>query len=295
MSSIQQVLCAVDFSEPSIEALRYAVSVARRTGATVHAVHAWQLPVVPLADGGVVLGIDMTDRIRADLDRAIRELVAKHRAPEAPIEAHLVMGDPAATVIGEAKRLGCDTIVIGTHGRSGLPRAILGSVAERVVRTAPTRVFVVPPRLEGHESFADRPVRTILCAVDFSRTSEEALREAVELAETSDARVHVVHCWELAAFAHPNSELAVSHERQLRQDLEGLVHRYAARKAPLVPVIRRGIHYVEIVELAREVSADLVVIGTEGKTGLAHLFLGSVAERVVRSSPVPVLTVRPPR
>jgi len=294
VSAIQQILCAVDFSDPSTEALRYAIAIARRVGARLHVVHAWQIPVAAFTDGAAVLAVDQTDDLRTELERAMRELIATHGASDVPTETHLVMGDAAGLVVGEASRLGCDTIVIATHGRTGLPRMLLGSVAERVVRTAPGRVLVVPRRDPGQPSFADRPLQDIVCAVDFSKHSEEALRQAIPIAEAAKARVHVVHVWDSRTFFRPGDDAARAAAHRAAQDLEAEVQRHSGRKVELVPVVRGGISYVEIVALAREVDAGLVVIGTEGKTGLSRLLLGSVAERVVRSSPVPVLAVRLP-
>lgn len=289
---MSMILCAVDFSETSTEALRYAIATARRADAEVHVVHAWQLPIAALADGAAVIALDTTDRVRAELEDQLRALVAAHGAPDVVIHAHLVMGEPAALVVGEAARRGCDTIVIGTHGRSGLPHMILGSVAERVVRTAPGRVIVVPRRDPSQPPFAERPLREIVCAVDFTRRSEEALRQAIPIAEAAHARVHVVHVWDPSAYFRVDDVQVRAEAHRAAQEVAAVVHRHSGRRVELVPVVRIGTAYLQIVELAREVGADLVVVGTEGKTGVTRLLLGSVAERVVRSSPVPVLTVR---
>lgn len=288
----RHMLCAIDFSPISIEALRYAILVAKRSGAQLHLAHVWQLPVVSSADGAVVVGLEMSDRIESDLTRQLADLAARHGGEHLAIETHLAMGEPAATTVTLATRLQCDVIVIGTHGRSGLPRVILGSVAERVVRMAHGRVIVVPPPAEDRPSFAERPVSRIVCPIDFSEGSELALRDAVELAETWGAKVTVVHGYSLSAYSSLGSALAHGVERELRVDLENAVRRYASRGVAMDIMLRHGVVYEEIVAAAVEVSADLVVIGTAGRTGIARFMLGSVAERVVRSSPIPVMVVR---
>jgi nucleotide-binding universal stress UspA family protein len=286
----KNILCAVDFSEISIDALRYAIALARRAGGSVHVLHAW-VPMVPVSAGAVDVDETLIDRIAADLERPLRELAAAHQDPRVVLTTEARIGDSASTIVSRAEARGADTIVVGTHGRSGLPRVILGSVAERVVRTATTPVVVVPPRRDGAAAFADRPLRTILCPVDFSVASDLALRAAIELAEASGARVTALHCYDPAGLE--GTERATT-EKALQHDLDASIHRYAERGAPLAALVRAGVPYAAIVDAVRELDADLVVMSTLGKSGLAHFLLGSVVERVIRSSPVPVMAIRPP-
>ncbi|MCS6857564.1 MAG: universal stress protein [Deltaproteobacteria bacterium] len=134
--------------------------------------------------------------------------------------------------------------------------------------------------------------RSILCPIDFSEASQRALGLACDLAQVFSAEVHVIHVYQLSAYASPNSGLARDLESQVRRELEQFVGPAVQRGIPVRTGLRMGIPYVEIVEAAREIPADLIVMGTTGKTGLQHFLLGSVAERVVRSAEVPVLTVR---
>lgn len=135
-------------------------------------------------------------------------------------------------------------------------------------------------------------IRRIVVPVDFSEASERALRYAIDLAARLGAEIHLVHVWQLSAYASPASELARGMERDLARDLEQLAARHAGSGVLLHRHLRLGIPYVEICQAARELEADLIVMGTTGKTGLEHFLLGSVAERTVRSADVPVLTVR---
>jgi universal stress protein A len=141
-------------------------------------------------------------------------------------------------------------------------------------------------------------IRKILVPVDFSDASRSAASYAIELAEqlaAGDASVSVdaLHAWQLAGFATPTSELAKDTERQLRAELDGFLGELGA-KVPVRSHLRLGVPYQEIVQAAKEYESDLVIMGTTGKTGLEHFLIGSVAERVVRAAPVPVLTVRLP-
>ncbi|AKF08506.1 universal stress protein [Sandaracinus amylolyticus] len=135
-------------------------------------------------------------------------------------------------------------------------------------------------------------IRRILVPTDFSDAAEQALRYAVDLATKLGAEIHLVHAWQLSAYASPTSDLAKGMERDLSRDLAAVAQRYGAHGVTVHRHLRMGVPYVEIVEAAKDLGCDLVVIGTTGKTGLEHFLLGSVAERIVRTSEQPVLTVR---
>jgi nucleotide-binding universal stress UspA family protein len=145
MPAIQRILCPVDFSETSERAARYAVALARQLGAGLHFVHAWQMPVYAFPDGAVILGPDVVAQITGELQGSLDALVARHREPELAVEGHLAQGLADREITRLANELDCQLIVMGTHGRTGLPHLFLGSVAERVVRTSPVPVLTVPP------------------------------------------------------------------------------------------------------------------------------------------------------
>jgi nucleotide-binding universal stress UspA family protein len=136
------------------------------------------------------------------------------------------------------------------------------------------------------------PIHRIVCPIDFSPASANALRVALDYARAFKAEIHAVHAYQLSAYASPNSDLARDLEEQIRKEVETFLATIETHGVPVKMALRLGVPYVEIVEAARELNAELVVMGTTGKTGLQHLLLGSVAERVVRTADVPVLSVR---
>jgi len=143
-------------------------------------------------------------------------------------------------------------------------------------------------------------IRTILCAVDFSEISEQALEYAFGLAAKLGAKVEVVHVCQLPAYLFsdgavvPPADFEKNYLAGLQKKLDDLVTRYSDRGVEVAGDLLEGIPYEMITRCAQKRSADLIVMGTHGRTGLAHMLLGSVAERVVRSSTVPVLTYRTP-
>ena len=145
-------------------------------------------------------------------------------------------------------------------------------------------------------------VKNILCPVDFSDSSDHAMRYAVALAQTFGAALTLLHVVAPVVAALPGEtalpdtlhadidELAAACEERLRQTVGTL----AAEGLSVQPKVLNGVPFVEIIRYARDAETDLIVMGTHGRTGLGHLLIGSVAERVVRKAPCPVLTVKHP-
>ncbi len=135
-------------------------------------------------------------------------------------------------------------------------------------------------------------VRRLLCPIDFSGPSDAALTYASQLANQLGAELHVLHTWQLSAYASPASDLAKDTERSLVKDMESAIARMCPPGTKVQKHLRLGPAAETIVATARELSIDHIVMGTNGKTGIERLLVGSVAEEVVRSADVPVTTVR---
>lgn len=139
--------------------------------------------------------------------------------------------------------------------------------------------------------------RRILVPTDFSDCSQQALALAIEMARSSDADLTIVHTCEIPAYAYSELSIApgdlLSPVAEIAQaKLDELVREVRERCPGVRGVLKLGIPWEQIVATAAEVAADLVVIATHGRSGVAHALVGSVTEKVVRHSPVPVLTVR---
>ncbi|MFW6050154.1 MAG: universal stress protein [Myxococcota bacterium] len=143
MTQPKRILVGVDFSDTSTHALAYAADLAEKLGASLDVVHAYQLPVYALPDGAVMAGADFTARLTDDLQRELDRTVEPYGKRGLAVERHLVRGTPHEEIVRRAREDGAEMIVVGTHGRSGLEHLLLGSVAERVVRTAPIPVLTV--------------------------------------------------------------------------------------------------------------------------------------------------------
>jgi nucleotide-binding universal stress UspA family protein len=148
MRAIRKILVPVDFSEPSREALRFACDLARRYEAQVTLLHAYQLPGYAFPEGYLVAGPASVNDLLGLVDKALAEARREAEAEGVKVETRAVMGVAFAEIVRAAREGGFDLVVMGTHGRTGLKHALLGSVAEKVVRKAPCPVLTVRP--SGH-------------------------------------------------------------------------------------------------------------------------------------------------
>jgi nucleotide-binding universal stress UspA family protein len=142
--------------------------------------------------------------------------------------------------------------------------------------------------------------KRILSPIDFSKTSTHAFDYAVALAERLGAELQVVHVYQVPVYMMPEGvyemppDFGEEYLAKLEEQLKSFIQTRVSGKIPVSTRILEGVPYVEIVQYAKDVAADLIVIGTHGRAGLSHLLMGSVAERVVRTSDIPVVTIRLP-
>jgi len=297
---VAKVLCPTDFSPCAGQALEVAVLVARSFGAELHVLHGI---VLHAADPhSAVHHLPNLEEIQAILQRAAASALAEDIAPHADGTLRIVEVQRRAPFAGEAilnyaEEIGADLIVMGTHGRRGLSHLLLGSVANEVVRRAPCPVMTVRPRPDGAHL---RAIDRILVPVDFSKAANAALAAARDLAVAWTATLDVLHVIEetvMPAFyaAGVTSLLQLDPEIRTRcqAELSRRVERLGGPSVVANAHVREGKAAQQIVAFAAEQASDLIVLATAGRTGVERLLLGSVAEKVVRLAPCPVLVVRP--
>ncbi|EMA24685.1 universal stress protein [Haloarcula argentinensis] len=194
-------------------------------------------------------------------------------------------------VLDYADETDINLIVMGTHGRTGVRRFLLGSVTEKVVRLADVPVLSVKADAEpGTVSFDD-----ILLPTDGSSGAEAAIEPAGALASVTDATVHLVSVVDTRSLGvDVGSSVIVDELESVATDaVENTSDRLSEMGVETVETaIAHGVPYRAILDAIEEADADLVIIGTHGRTGIDRYLLGSVAEKLVRTSPVPVMTVR---
>lgn len=288
------VLVASDLGDASDEAIYQADARARTTGArlVVRAVVPDVVPVEPMMPMGAspVAMHELRARVEEELRARVGRLT---RREPGDVDVRVLPGVPHAAIVEEADRLAAGVVVVGTRGRTGLTAALLGSVAERVVRYASCPVLVARPRpLTGK----------VLVATDFSDPSLPALRAAADEARRIGGKVVAVHCVDAPALdwlglvggtTAEGLALSKASSGATRDRLRSRLHEALAEVGVTGEMfVLAGSPADIIVDVARDVQAEVIVMGTAGRTGLPRVVLGSVAERVVRHASTSVMVVR---
>ncbi len=285
-----RILVPLDGSELAELALAPAGLLARRFNAQL-----WLLQVlapVPLESGSSVR------LARAAVDQAQEYLQDVQRRLEASgltVRAIVRWGDPAGEILAAAQEGRADLIAMATHGRGGLGRWMLGSVADRVVRAATIPVLVVPARAAAA---ARQPgFRRLLVPLDGSALAEEALLHALLTARAFNATIELLSVMPRSDLTqYPESWFPDLEYEALRDERERYLHDLAARLRQeglqIEATLESGDVPEMIIRTAESHGADLIVMATHGRGSIMRWLLGSVATKLVTAAPVPLLLVR---
>lgn len=290
-----KVLVAYDLGDASREALEQSRTEAKALGATLGICHV--MPVMyevepffsPFRQEASFDGAKVEADMRTTIENKVRESLG-----DQPAEVFVERGVPYAEIIRRAETWGADLVVVGSHDRKGIARALLGSVAERVVRHAHGSVLVA------------RAIRTpgvVLAATDLSEASLPVVEAAARAAERRNARLVVLSAvdWSYAAWGSvagapfgatpvvPPPEVQAQIRAAMLETMQRELERVRATGSAEV---LDGSPASAVAEYAEKHGAELIVVGTHGRTGFSRLALGSVAEHVVRSAGCSVLVVR---
>lgn len=295
MSSTRPILVATDLSAPADEAVRQAHLRARADGVPLAVCHVIpsvspSAPLFPQRYAAMDLARpELRERVLAAVGARVQELTGRSTAE---LDVHVIDGTPSLAIVDLAERLGVPLVVVGSRGASGLERVLLGSVAERVVRYAHCPVLV---------SRLHPPTGHVLLATDFSDTALPAVAAAAREADHRTVQLTILHSIDaIPLLPDPTFRLSVPPDPlppELMQEIEAstrerLGEALARHGLSGDLVVTHGPAATAIVEEARSIDADLVILGTLGRTGWTRLLLGSVAEAVVRLAPCSVLVVR---
>ncbi len=295
---IGRILVPTDFSRDAEVACRLAAQLAMRAETDIVLFHA--LPGAEMVrQVGRTMGktqVAVLNDVREELRQWFEAVVPAEVRRFLEVEFTVKVSEPTPGIALAAKRSRADLILMATKGRTGIAHLLMGSVTEAVLRSVPIPVLAL--RLGQR----DRPlakVQRILWATDLSPVSEGAWYYALTLADVLAAEVvllHVVRPAEMAGVAEqPVPPPAGWMERCLAPLEQELERRQKAVEALGLRACRKvlvGIPAEAIVAEAQTEQADLIVMGTHGRTGLSHVLLGSVAEAVIRKAPCPVLAVQ---
>lgn len=304
MIEIKEVVCPVDFSEFSRRALHHAVTIAKWYGSHVSVLYVYGvgLPPAAFAPGPAAEALPpavLTPQTSAQLLAELKGFAEREQRQGIPMDFLVTDGNIAREILIQARALHADLLVIGTHGRSGFEHLVLGSIAEKVLRTAECPVLTVPREAPDAVQAVPRLFHEILLAVDFSDASTRALEYALSLAQEADAHLTLLHVIELPqsgeGFMPAGFDLA-SYLRDLstsfRDRLRSAVPESTRVYCHVEERVEVGAPYREILRVAAEQRVGVIIMGAHGHNVLDRMFFGSTAQHVVRQAHCPVLTLR---
>lgn len=313
--SFERILVPLDGSEMAAGILPVAEDLAKRLGARIDLLavvdpETTELPsYMPIALGAPSVGISAAElevadevqleRIRAATDY-LNTVANSLREDGLAVDVEAIVGDPAQEIVAMARRRHTDVIAMATRGRSAIGRGLLGSVTDKVAHSSAVPMLVVRPSDGG----VVEPISRLIVGLDGSRVSETALDPARDLAASLKIPLILLRATAVAArmaayggepyFA--SADLYGDTDEEAKDYLEAI----AARQRELGPDLETvetkvgpGTAYNEIQAAAAEHPGSLIVLATRGRSGLTRWVLGSVTDRIIRSSEGPVLVIPP--
>jgi nucleotide-binding universal stress UspA family protein len=284
---IKNILFATDFSPAAAAALPFAAEIAQRFGARLFAVHA------KTPESYALPATEIWPAIEVETENQKEQLKATMRQQFPNVESDVLVDDGGVwgVIDGLAKMKKADLIVVGTHGRRGIGKFLLGSVAEEIIRQASCPVLTVGPHSET-EAPREAKFKHIVYATDFGEGSHAAASYAIQLAEEHQAHLTLLHVIEhpkAGDLVHPR-ELEVAAIGSLRALVDGEAELWCEPKV----AVRHGSPAEKILEVAAKDQADLIVLGVRNFKGVlraTHLST-AVAHQVISQASCPVLTIR---
>lgn len=299
--SVKNVLFATDFSATSEAALPYATAICRRFGSTLHTAHVLSDASLLLMTGGVDYVSMSTIYEDAHTEAEVKLDQITARLEGIPHRNYVRHGQVWKNLAGIIDENQINLVVVGTHGRTGLGKLLLGSVAEDILRHAPCPVLTVGPKVSGRAKLpafqapgrdlspVELELRQIVFATNFAQYSLQVARKAVSLAEEFRARLTLLHVIEDYTGLGSRPDLMEDSMHRLLS----LVPNDAALQYPPEAVLEFGFAPECILKVASDREADMIVLGTRAsaEVGITHL-PWSTAHHVIAQAHCPVLTVR---
>jgi len=281
--TFKKVLSCIDGSEESFHAFEETVKFAKEKNLTVFA-----LTVAPSYHGDLSLvgmGVSVDDLSKPFKEALLkaREIASKYQVL---IKTLYEEGEPFEKIIDVAEEISADLIVMGKKGMSALEQILMGSVTERVIGYSNTDVLVVPKN-------ASIQWDKIVVAVDVSKYAEKVCKRALDIAKDFNSEINIVSTVEVspAVFAIKPEIFDVQVEKT-KQFLKETEIKFQKENIVVKLFIEEGEAYEKILELVDKIKAQMIILGTHGRTGLRRLLMGSTCQRVIGLSKLPVLVVK---
>lgn len=306
MAIFQTIIVPLDGSRLAETAIPMAVTLSQVTGAEMVLLRVLE-EMRPIYDAECreVIWVDPANpRLELLAPEILEPIVSRLAQQGLPAQAVIRLGDPRTEIIDEAERHPAPVIVMASHGRGGLSRLLLGSVATRVLQAAPCPVLIVRARATGQEPEMVT-LKSIAVPLDGSALAEQSLDIATPLARAADATLRLVRVAETyyeivtpppevftAPMAKPTLEMFERLENEAEEYLAVIAARFEQESLPVTWEVLSGDPGKELLDYAERERPDLMVITTHGRGGLSRWFYGSIADKVLTASETPVLVIR---
>lgn len=296
---LRLIVVPVDGSSFGEQAIPLAIRIAERQRAELEIVHVYEALPPYLVQGAPPLDPTLDEDLRKDR-QAYLDYIAQwlRRNTSAKVSATMLTGEEVATTLTDylAQRH-ADLVVMATHGRGGLSRIWVGSVASDLVRGSDTPVLLVRPTESGSRDTKAEPFRHALLPLDGTPADEEAIDHVIEVAGDAGVEFLLLHVViPVVYLAEPVESALLTEttiEAAMAQYLEEVARRIRARGFSVsTRVVADPSPVHAILELANERGVDLIAMETHARRGIAKLLLGSVTDKVIRAARVPVLVHR---
>ncbi len=292
MTDYKKLLIPIDFSEHSELAAKQGLSLAAIYKGTVYFLHVG----------------DDAERSAQRLSKFLSHKIG-YEMP-VPVKKLVAQGTPATVILSAARKIGADAIIMGSRGASGLRHLMQGSVSEKVLRQAHCPVLIIKkPKAVNSDSYVMPQIRDIsgtfqvdkiLVPLDFSPASKQAFYQAISLASRYNSTIYTLTVFEKKTkeFSHAHEEHTVVTLRgekiKLWEAFPRLINEsgYDTSRLRIKRMLLPGDPFSKIESVVEKKEVDLVIMGTNGRTGFEHFLLGSVAEKVLRSLHCSVMTIR---
>jgi len=290
--SYETILVPTDGSPHADRATRHALSLASAFDATVHALSVVDIAALagPFDAGGV--DQSFVDRYREQAEGHIEHVEQAWAHPD-QYHGEVRQGTPSSVILEYIEEADVDLVAMGTQGRTGLKRFVLGSVAEHVLRASPVPTLITRV---GDDEPPTLPYRNVLVPTDGSECASGAVDHALAIAGATDATVHAINVVDTEAYKRASGSVLPSDyvdilEHSGKEATAGVVERAEDAGLDVRAAVLEGRPSDGIVAYAADNDIDAVVMGTHGRSGLDRFLLGSTTERVIRQSDLPVVAV----
>ncbi|QSG06327.1 Nucleotide-binding protein, UspA family [Halapricum desulfuricans] len=279
------ILLPFDGSDGAAAALHHTAEIAHWADATIHVLFVADTT----RDSVTVVETHVVDALVEKGEEIVEDAAKTLRTLGADYETDVIQGNPAPMIAEYAEQYGHDLIAMPTHGREGISRYVIGSVTEKVVRLSDVPVVTMRMRPDEQLTF---PYENVLVPTDGSSRAARAGEHGLSLAAALDATVHVLSVVEDDLLGLDLGSADTERQQAATDAVDDLVSAAEDRGvADVVRHVERGTPNEVILDTIEANDIHAVVMGTSGKRGTDRILLGSVAEKTVRSAPVPVITV----